>query len=112
MKRQKRRTWHPASRDYVMAIDEDAPKKLSRIGCSSSGRRRGATPRPSSTRATRMMKMTKTLKVRISGRWRRRRRAVAYEPTGRASPVHRVTSTAHRRLVMMIFGGERSPDLH
>ncbi len=26
----KRRTWHPASRDYVMALDEDAPKKLSR----------------------------------------------------------------------------------
>ena len=26
----KRRTWHPASRDYVMAEDEDAPKKLSR----------------------------------------------------------------------------------
>ena len=26
----KRRTWHPASRDYVMAIDEDAPRKLSR----------------------------------------------------------------------------------
>ena len=24
----KRRTWHPASRDYVMAEDEDAPKTI------------------------------------------------------------------------------------